>query len=95
MKSECAYKLAEFINNRQLFIDCSDEDRDAIAEELEACLVAYDIDADTSKKRLIDKAEQKRVLGHSPDYFDGLNMGMIYYIRPQVRGARVHVSKLN
>lgn len=95
LKSECAYKLAEFINNRQLFIDCSDEDRDAIAEELEACLVAYDIDADTSKKRLIDKADQKRVLGHSPDYFDGLNMGMIYYIRPQVRGARMHVSKLN
>jgi len=96
LKSECAFKLAELINNRQLFIDVDDPvDREAIAEELEACLVSYDIDADTSRKRLIDKSEQKRILGRSPDYFDGLNMGMIYYIRPQVRGARVHVSKLN
>lgn len=97
LKSECAFKLAELINNRQLHIDCDDDPavREAIAEELEACLVSYDVDADTSKKRLIDKAEQKRILGHSPDYFDGLNMGMIYHIRPQVRGARVHVSKLN
>ena len=96
LKSECAFKLAELINNRQIHIDCDDpEERERIAEELEACLVAHDIDADTSKKRLIEKTEQKKILGHSPDYFDGLNMGMIYYIRPQVRGARVHVSKLN
>ena len=95
LKSECAFKLAELINNRQLFIDVDDpSDREAIAEELEACLVAYDIDADTSKKRLIDKSEQKKVLGHSPDWFDNFNMGMIYYIRPQARGARIHVSTL-
>lgn len=95
IKSECAFKLAEFINNRQIFIDVDDPaDREAIAEELEACLVAHDIDADTSKKRLIDKADQKKILGHSPDWFDNLNMGMIYYIRPQARGARIHVSKL-
>lgn len=82
LKSECAYKLAEVIGKGQLRIVCPPEMQDTIASEIEACLVAYDVDADTSKKRLIDKTEQKAVLGHSPDHFDPLMMGMIYQVEP-------------
>ena len=93
LKSECAYKLAEFINAGKLRINCPDDMRETIAEQLEACLIAYDVDADTSKKRLIAKKDQKAVLGCSPDYFDPLMMGMIYYVKPQARGSRIVVGR--
>ena len=82
LKSECAFKLAELIQARQFHIECPDDLRDTIAEEIETCLVMYDIDADTSKKRIISKEDQKSLLGRSPDYFDGLLMGMFYIANP-------------
>lgn len=85
LKSQCAFKLAELINARRFHIDCPDELRDIVAEELEYCLVAKDVDADTSKKAIISKDEQKVLLGRSPDCFDGLNMGMVYFINPPQR----------
>ena len=66
-----------------------------LPKELEACLVARDVDADTSKKRIIDKREMKAVLGRSPDYFDPLMMRMYYEIVPQPKGMRVHVGRLS
>lgn len=94
LKSECAYKLAEFINAGRLRIVCTPEQQAEIAEELEACLVAEDIDADTQKKGIISKDEQKAILGRSPDKFDALNMGMIYYVKPQPMGVRASVGNL-
>lgn len=82
LKSECAFKLAEFINAGLLHIECPEELQEQVAEELEACLVAKDVDADTTKKAIISKDEQKKILGRSPDMFDALNMGMVYYIEP-------------
>lgn len=95
LKSECAYKLAEFINDGKLRINCPDELQDTIAEEIETCLVALDVDADTSKKRIIDKHEQKSILGRSPDYFDPLLMGMYYYVVPQPKGAKMRLGSTN
>ena len=92
LKSECAYKLAEFINDGKLRINCPEELQDTIAEEIETCLVALDVDADTSRKRIIDKHEQKSILGRSPDYFDPLLMGMSYYITPQPKGAKIRLG---
>lgn len=94
LKSECAYKLAEFINAGKLRIVCSTEQQEEIAEELEACLVAEDVDNDTQKKGIISKEEQKAVLGRSPDKFDALNMGMIYYVKPQPMGIRGSLGSL-
>lgn len=81
LKSECAFKLAELIQGRRIHIECPDDLRETVAEELEVCLVMYDIDADTSKKRIISKEDQKALLGRSPDYFDGLLMGMVYEVK--------------
>lgn len=95
LKSQCAFKLAEVINAGLLCIDCPEELQSTIAEELEACLVARDVDADTSKKRIIDKREMKAVLGRSPDYFDPLMMRMYYEIVPQPKGMRARVGRLS
>jgi hypothetical protein len=93
LKSECAFKLAEFINAGKLRIVCTPEQQEEIAEELEACLVAEDVDNDTQKKGIITKEEQKAVLGRSPDKFDALNMGMIYYVKPQHRSVLAGYGK--
>lgn len=95
LKSQCAFKLAEVINAGLLYIDCPEEVQPLIVEELEACLIARDVDADTSKKRIIDKKEMKAVLGRSPDFFDPLMMRMYYEIIPQPKGMRVHVGRLS
>lgn len=95
LKSECAYKLAEYINAGKLRINCPQELQETIAEQIEACLVARDVDADTSKKQIITKDEMKAVLGCSPDYFDPLMMLMYYYIKPQSKGLKTHVGNTN
>ena len=84
MKSECAFKLAELVNNRQMRIVCSDEQREHIIEELGVLKQAH-IDADTRKKGIISKENMKELLGHSPDYLDMLIMAMFFRIKPVIR----------
>ncbi|MDR0575633.1 MAG: phage terminase large subunit [Tannerella sp.] len=79
LKSECGFKLAEVINKRLIRIICSNEQRDRIIEEV-GVLKRYDIDNDTSRKRIIPKEEMKQLLQRSPDYLDMLIMGMFFEI---------------
>ena len=69
LKSECAFKLAEMINNRLIRIVCNDAQRERIKKEL-SVLKQDHIDADTRKKGIISKEKMKEILGHSPDYLD-------------------------
>ncbi|MCL1937000.1 MAG: phage terminase large subunit [Candidatus Azobacteroides sp.] len=87
LKSECGFKLAEVINKRQIKIICNKEQKQRIIEEI-GVLKQYDIDNDTSKKRIISKEEMKQLLQHSPDYLDMLIMGMYFDIKPVSRGIR-------
>jgi hypothetical protein len=87
LKSECAYKLAEVINKRQIRIVCSPEQQEAIRDEL-MLLKAESIDSDTSRKRIISKDRMKEIIGHSPDYLDMLIMGMYFEIKPQSSGIK-------
>ena len=80
LKSECGYKLAELINNRQIKIICSNEQKDRIIAEL-AQLKAAGVDKDEQKKRLIKKEDMKEALHRSPDYLDMLLMNMIFHIK--------------
>lgn len=87
IKSECAYKLAELINKRELRIICSAEQRERITEEL--CLLkAEDADRDEGKKRIIKKEVMKDLLGRSPDYLDMLLMRMWFVV--QGKGYRIY-----
>jgi len=84
LKSECAYKLAELINNRDIYIECSREQENIIKDEL-MMLIGKDIDPSIDKKRLISKkgsGGMTQLLGHSPDYLDMLIMEMIFIISP-------------
>lgn len=82
LKSECAFKLAEKINKRELKINCTQEQRNKITKELEV-LKRKSVDSDTTKLGIIKKDDMKKILGHSPDYLDALLMGMIFEIAPK------------
>jgi hypothetical protein len=83
LKTECAYKLAEVINNRQLQIICTNEQQAKIIEEL-GLLQSDNVDADTKKKSIISKEKMKEQIGRSPDYLDMLIMGMYFHITPEI-----------
>ncbi len=78
IKAECGFKLAEYINQGKIRVICTDEQKEAIKEELSVCLKRDKIDADNQKKRLIPKDKMKELLGHSPDYLDWMLMRMIF-----------------
>lgn len=75
LKSQCAWHLAKMINEAKIWIVCSDELRDVIANEIDTCLKS-DNATDTRKRALIKKDKMKKLLGHSPDYLDWLLMRM-------------------
>lgn len=81
IKDECGYKLAELCNARLLKIICSPEEADQIKREM-GVLKADDVDADTKKKKIIDKKTMKELLGHSPDFLDWLIMRMYFEVKP-------------
>jgi hypothetical protein len=86
LKSECAYKLAEVINKREIKIICSKEQEELIKEEI-MVLKGENPDSDT-RKRIISKDAMKGLLGRSPDYLDMLIMGMYFEIKPPSKGIR-------
>ena len=89
IKSECAWKLAEMINNNEIKIICSAKQEKAIKEELSACLRRDNTEMDTQKRRLTSKGDHKKLLGRSPDYFDVLLMGMVFYVKATGIGIKV------
>lgn len=70
LQTQCAYKLAERINNGEFGIDCdlSEEDKEDIATEL-GQLQTYDVDSD-GKLKIKPKELIKQDIGHSPDWRD-------------------------
>lgn len=86
LKAECAYRLAEKINKRQIRIDCPPEYAERIRTELMQ-LKAADVNTD-NKRALIKKEEMKQALGHSPDFLDTLIMRQFFDIHDKAEGAR-------
>lgn len=91
LKSECAFKLAEKINEGTLFIDVSEDTqvlingsykrlKDVIVEELSQ-LKRDNLDRDDQKLKIISKEEMKQNLGRSPDLLDVLIMRMYFEIQ--------------
>ena len=68
LKSQCAFKLAEYINERK--VACSViKYRDNIIEDLSALLRYKDVDSD-GKLAIKSKKDIKQEIGHSPDIGD-------------------------
>ena len=78
LKSECGYKFAKRVNNREIGIEC-DIDKTLLFRELE-CLQSYALDNE-GKMQLLPKSKVKEVIGHSPDMLDALMMRM-YFDKP-------------
>lgn len=99
LKAQCAYTLAEEINNHRIsvskdvIIDC-DEDIDyeeLLTEDLEQ-IRAKDVDNDDKKLDIISKEKVKESIGRSPDFGDNMIMRMIFFFKlPGVekRGVRI------
>jgi len=82
LKAECAYKLAEKINKREIKIICTNEQKQRIIEEV-GVLKADSVDKDETKKRIIKKELMKELINRSPDYLDMLIMGMYWLCQRQ------------
>ena len=81
LKSQCAFKLAELINKREIRIECTPEHQQELKRQILNCLKRDNIDVDDGKKKIINKEKMKELLGNSPDHFDSLLMHMIFYLR--------------
>lgn len=76
LRSECYFKLAEFVNKKEIYIECDDPYiKEQIIEELEQ-IKRDSVDKDDQKKKIISKEIIKEMLGRSPDFADILMMRM-------------------
>jgi hypothetical protein len=73
-KTECAYKLAEKVKKHEIYIICTQDQKEKIIQEM-GVLKVKSLNADEKKKAIISKDEMKKELLRSPDYLDMLIMG--------------------
>ncbi|WP_448607584.1 phage terminase large subunit [Paenimyroides ceti] len=85
LKTQCFYKLADKMNNDEIFIEIelSQKQKETIIEELEY-VKSYNSDSD-GKMQILPKAEIKQLIGRSPDYADALAMRLYFDIKPSIK----------
>lgn len=86
LKTQCYFKLAEYINARKISVICDEDQKELLSEDLSQII---ETNIDNEKKITIaTKEEIKQNIGRSPDYSDALMMRMIfeleqdYYFNP-------------
>jgi phage terminase large subunit len=80
LKSQCGFHLADRINKNGVYIECDEEMRELIIEELEQ-LRQKKLNSDL-KKGLVPKDKIKQILGRSPDFLDALLMREYFELKP-------------
>lgn len=85
LKAQCYYKLAEKINQSDLYINCelSELQKESIITDLEQ-VESWKTDLD-GKLMVKPKDEIKKILGRSPDYSDALMMRMYFELKPKIK----------
>lgn len=81
LKSQCYYKLAEYINDNKIFINATGTIKEKIIQELEQ-VKQKSVDND-GKKGIIPKDKVKALIGRSPDFSDCLAMRMVFEYTPR------------
>jgi hypothetical protein len=76
LKTQCYYRLAEFINRNEIYVNCNSKQEQLLSEELEMIRLSKETDA--NKISLLSKDEIKKKIGRSPDYSDALMMRLYY-----------------
>lgn len=79
LKSQMYFRLAKEITDGNMYINCEDDIRDIIIQELEQ-VKQYNMDKD-GKKQIVPKDVVKELLGRSPDYSDMLMMRMWFFYK--------------
>ena len=81
LKSQCYFKLAEYINDSKLYINADGRMKESIIQELEQ-VKQKSVDNDGSKG-IIPKEKVKALIGRSPDFSDALAMRMYFEYAPK------------
>lgn len=82
LKSQCYYKLAEYVNDGKIYMSFGAERfKDEITEELEQ-VKTKNLDSDL-KRGVMPKEKVKEALGRSPDFSDAIMMRMWFEISPE------------
>lgn len=81
LKSQCYFKLAEKINNNEIYIENDGNIKQSIIQELEQ-VKQKDMDKD-GKKRILPKDSVKALIGRSPDFSDAMAMRMYFEYSPK------------
>lgn len=76
LKTQCAYKLADLVNNHKIKVDCDKEIQELLSEELSQ-IKRKDGDKE-GKLEIEPKDKQKEMLGRSPDIADTFIMRMYF-----------------
>jgi phage terminase large subunit len=84
LKTQCAFKLAEIINDHLISAANVGDYRDEIIADLTATLQERDIDKD-GKKKMATKEDIKEELGRSPDVGDTFLMRMYWVLKDDAR----------
>lgn len=84
LKTQCAFKLAEIINEHRISTVYVGEFRDEIIEDLTATLQERDLDKE-GKKKMVTKEDIKAELGHSPDIGDTFLMRMFWELKSEAQ----------
>ena len=89
LKTQCYYKLADYINTGQIYVKTNNTKIiEHMTKELDQ--VRRDkIDKDT-KLAIVSKEKVKNILGRSPDYSDALMMRMYFELKPNIGKYYIH-----
>jgi hypothetical protein len=79
LKTQCYYKLAEYVNRNEIYINCNELQERLLTEEMEMVRLAKEVD--TTKISLLSKDEIKKKIGRSPDYSDSLMMRIHFELK--------------
>lgn len=80
-KSQCGFHMAYRINENGLYLQCPDEYKDLIIEEMEQ-VKQKNLDSDL-KKGLVPKDKIKEIIGRSPDFWDTILMRESFELQPR------------
>lgn len=89
LKSECYFKLAEYVNENKIFIK-DQAYKEQIIQELEQ--MRKIANPDDNKLRVEKKSDLKERLGRSPDFMDMMCMRMFTELKPKHRHAAAGTS---
>lgn len=82
LRSQCCYKLAEYVNQRKIAVPIANPElREQLLQELEQ-IKAKDHDKD-GKLQIVPKEDIKEKIGRSPDLADNLMMRMFFEFAPK------------